>query len=106
MYLWHVVFIQLKEVVGLFIVPPENLKGLMEHGHLANTDRLEIHNYIKQRADYSIHGLRAPYVRALFEDASEYEDEDVPITRQASVQKPSTSSTSSGGGGGRSPAPK
>jgi hypothetical protein len=43
---------QLKEIVGLFIVPPENLKGLMEHGHLAQMERTELFHYISQRNDY------------------------------------------------------
>ena len=46
------VCVQLKEIVGLFIVPPENLKGLMDHGYLARQDRQELFLYISQRADF------------------------------------------------------
>jgi hypothetical protein len=44
--------VQLKEVVGLFIVPPENLKGLMEHGHLASMGPKELYFFIRQRQDF------------------------------------------------------
>ena len=48
---------QIKEVVGLFMVLPENLKGLMEHGFLAQQDRVELWEYIRQRADVRWVGL-------------------------------------------------
>lgn len=44
--------VQLKEIVGIFIVPPENIKGLIDHGHLANRDKREVYHYISLRADY------------------------------------------------------
>lgn len=48
----HCLGVQLKEIVGIFIVPPENIKGLIDHGHLANRDKREVYHYISLRADY------------------------------------------------------
>ena len=59
-------FDELKEVVGLFIVPPENLKGLMEHGFLAEQDRNDLFVFVSNRADFRVHGFMAPWVKAIF----------------------------------------
>lgn len=59
-------FDELKEVVGLFIVPPENLKGLMEHGFLAEQDRNDLFIFVSNRADFRVHGFMAPWVKATF----------------------------------------
>ena len=62
-------FDALKEVVGLFIVPPEHLKGLMEHGYLANQDRDELLLFVANRADFRVHGFLAPWVKGVFGNA-------------------------------------
>ncbi len=64
-------FDELKEVVGLFIVPPANLVGLLDHGYLATQDRNELFLYISMRADFRTHGMISPWVRKIFADVRE-----------------------------------
>jgi hypothetical protein len=64
-------FDDLKEVVGLFIVPPPNLAGLMNEGFLSTQDRNELFLYISMRADFRTHGMISPWVRNIFSDVRE-----------------------------------
>ncbi|KAM3578136.1 hypothetical protein VYU27_000232 [Nannochloropsis oceanica] len=64
-------FDDLKEVVGLFIVPPFNLALLMSEGFLSTQDRNELFLYISMRADFRTHGMISPWVRNLFSDVRE-----------------------------------
>jgi len=94
-------FDDLKEVVGLFIVPPPNLAGLMNEGFLSTQDRNELFLYISMRADFRTHGMISPWVRNIFTDVREdvgggMEEEGTGSGRPPSV--PRASSPSPGGG--------
>jgi len=94
-------FDDLKEVVGLFIVPPPNLAGLMNEGFLSTQDRNELFLYISMRADFRTHGMISPWVRNIFTDVREdvgggIEEEGTGSGRPSSV--PRASSPSPGGG--------
>lgn len=88
-------FDELKEVVGLFIVPPENLKGLMEHGFLAEQDRNDLFVFVSNRADFRVHGFMAPWVKAIF--GADVRDEAASPT---GPEEAGSGSPYSGGGGG------
>ncbi|CAM9358850.1 unnamed protein product [Chrysoparadoxa australica] len=60
---------QLREAINLFLVPPENLPGLMETGRLAQMNRDELRHFITGRADYHSHpGIKAPWVKEILGD--------------------------------------
>lgn len=95
-------FDDLKEVVGLFIVPPPNLAGLMNEGFLSTQDRNELFLYISMRADFRMHGMISPWVRNIFTDVREdvggrVEEEAAAGSRRAS-SVPRAGSPLPGGG--------
>lgn len=46
-------FEMLWELAQLFVVRPENLRSVLQEGHLGRLDAKLIHPYIAQRADFS-----------------------------------------------------
>jgi hypothetical protein len=86
-------FDDLKEVVGLFIVPPPNLAGLMSEGFLSTQDRNDLFLYISMRADFRTHGMISPWVRNIFSDVredieGELEEEGAASGRHSPVPRP------------------
>eukprot|EP00752_Nemacystus_decipiens_P010830 g9629.t1 len=58
---------QLREIVNLYVVPPENLTSLMEQGMLAEMETEELVGFVRMRADYHTGvGSRAQWAKELF----------------------------------------
>eukprot|EP00903_Cladosiphon_okamuranus_P022367 g20571.t1 len=58
---------QLREIVNLYVVPPENLTSLMEQGMLAEMKTEELVAFVRMRADYHTGvGSRSQWAKELF----------------------------------------
>ncbi|CAM9481219.1 unnamed protein product [Discosporangium mesarthrocarpum] len=56
----------LRELINLFVVPPENLTTLMEQGVMADMGRDELKEFVRIRADYHTGVTRSQWARDLF----------------------------------------
>ncbi|CAM9778798.1 unnamed protein product [Choristocarpus tenellus] len=57
---------QLREVINLFVVPPDNLASLMDQGRLADMGRDELKEFVRMRVDYHTGVSRSQWARDLF----------------------------------------